>query len=61
MCDQSSKWLEITYDQFWDVPRQFKVTEGKSIFLFVCDFDYELDDYPPNYKVYRLSETPRAY
>jgi len=54
MSNGCSEWIEIKYDQFWDVPRRFRTFDGESTFLFICDFDEALDDYPSDYLIYRL-------
>jgi len=50
-----NEFLPIRYGGFWDVPSSF-ITEYKNELYFFerDDFDEDLDDYPPNYKVYRI-------
>jgi len=47
-------WLPIKYRDFYDVPRMFVVESQGKVFLFDCEFDDQLDDYPATYAVYRL-------
>ena len=47
----------IIYRQFWDVPRLFALEHRGDVYVFECDFDEQLDDYPPNFKVYRLPKS----
>ena len=48
-------WIDIKYDDFWDVPRRFIfVYEGIS-FRFDCPFSDALDEYPDFYQVYRVA------
>lgn len=48
-------WLDIVaYRDFYDFPRMFVVEDSRSLFLFDCPFDDELDDYPRKYTVYEL-------
>lgn len=50
-----SEFLPIYYSGFWDVPSAFLTLYNEDLFLFWRDdFDEELDDYPPNYKVYSV-------
>ena len=50
-----SEFLPIYYDGFWDVPSAFLTIYKEDLYLFWRDdFDEELDDYPPNYKVYLI-------
>lgn len=51
-----SPWSPIQYRDFWDVPRIFLVHHQGALFLFDCDFDDELEDFPDSYKVYVLPE-----
>lgn len=50
--------MPIYYSGFWDVPSAFLTVYKRELFLFWRDdFDEELDDYPPNYKVYLIENT----
>lgn len=56
-----SNFLPIYYSGFWDVPHAFLTVYKKDLFLFWRDyFDEEIDDYPPNYKVYLIENTSLA-
>ena len=49
------EFLPIRYDGYWDVPASFITVYKNDLYYFRRDdFDEELDDYPPNYKVYRI-------
>src|SRR5205823_2392252 len=48
--------VPIEYRQYWDHAREFAVTYRGQRFWLVCDFSDELDDYPPDFEVYELSE-----
>ena len=48
--------VPIEYRHYWDFAREFAVTYRGRRFWFVCDFSEELDDYPPDFEVYDLSE-----
>lgn len=51
-------FLPIYYSGFWDVPSAFLTVYKSRLFLFWRDdFDEELDDYPPDYKVYLVKNT----
>ena len=50
-----SNWQNIKYHAFWDQPRTFHTLDGEKIFLFDCQFDEQLDDYPSFYNVYQIS------
>ncbi len=51
----ADEWLPIFYSGFWDVPDAFLTEYNGDLFLFWRDsFDEEIDDYPPNYKVYSV-------
>lgn len=51
--NKENEWLPIYYSGFWDVPDAFLSEYNGDLFLFWRDdFDEELDDYPPNYKIY---------
>ncbi len=50
-----SHWQNIKYHAFWDQPRTFHTLDGEKTFLFDCQFDEQLDDYPACYNVYLIS------
>jgi hypothetical protein len=57
-----SQWLNINYRDFWDVPRIFFVERGGTLFLFDCQFDDTIEDYPESYRVFRMPAlTPADY
>lgn len=45
---------KIIYSGFYDVPLAFVVWHQGNQYLFVRDFDDDLDDYPEEYKVFVL-------
>ena len=47
-------WIPIQYREFYDIPRAFVVGHAGSLYLFTCDFDEQIDDYPDQFGVYRL-------
>jgi hypothetical protein len=47
-------WLPIRYREFYDVPRAVVVEFRGETYLFDCPFDHGIDDYLPEYTVYRL-------
>ena len=49
-----SEWTIIDYRQYWDVPREFVVRHGENAYYFESPFDEALDDYTPNFYVYRI-------
>jgi len=49
-----NNWLPIHYRDFYDIPRAFVVEHEGRDYFFDCPFDDELDEYPAEYKVYRL-------
>jgi hypothetical protein len=49
-----SEWVAIDYRHYWDVPREFVVRRGNDAYFFECAFDESLDDYPPNFCIYRI-------
>ena len=49
-----SKWSEIKYREFCDVPRAVIARHGADTFLFDSRFDEVLDDYISHYEVWRL-------
>ena len=49
-----SNWHDIKYYGFWDQPRTFYTLGGEQSFLFDCQFDEILDDYPTTYNVYQI-------
>jgi hypothetical protein len=50
----NGEWLTITYRDFYDFPRAFVVEHHGEVFFFDCPFDEKLDDYPSEFRVYRL-------
>jgi hypothetical protein len=57
-----SQWLNIDYRDFWDVPRIFFVQRGGKLYLFDCQFDGDLEDYPESYRVFLMPAlTPADY
>jgi hypothetical protein len=57
-----SEWIVIDYSQYWDVPREFVVRRGQDAYFLESPFDEALDDYTPNFHIYRIlvaaTETP---
>ena len=51
---KTKRWLPIRYREFYDIPRIFVVEASGDRYLFDCPFDPDLDDYPEQYRVYRL-------
>ena len=49
-----STWQDIRYHGFWDQPRTFCTLGGDQSYLFDCQFDELLDDYPSTYNVYQV-------
>jgi hypothetical protein len=49
-----SDWRDFKYSGFWDQPRTFYTLDGEQSFLFDCQFDEQLDDYPESYNVYLI-------
>jgi hypothetical protein len=49
-----SEWAVIDYREYWDVPREFVVRHGEDAYYFQSPFDEILDDYTPNFYVYRI-------
>ena len=47
-------WEKIRYREFWDVPRIFFADHSGSLYLFDCQFDNNLDDYPESYQVFLM-------
>lgn len=53
----ASEMIPIYYDGFWDVPMAFLTILDEKIYLFDRGgFDEELDDYPPNYKIFLVKD-----
>lgn len=50
----------FVYRSFWDVPRFLVVTYREQRFLFECEFDDNLDDYPDAYRVFLLRDISEA-
>lgn len=57
----SDEWLDIRYRDFHDLPRAIVVRFGDSLYLLDCQFDFESDDYEPNYSVYLLPDELSPY
>jgi hypothetical protein len=55
-----SSWRDIKYYGFWDQPRTFHTLGGEQTFLFDCQFDESLDDYPSTYNVYEIPRSDLA-
>lgn len=53
---RSQGWLPIRYRDFHDIPRAFVVEAGGETLLFDCAFNADLDEYPTDYRVFRLEE-----
>ena len=51
-----SNQAEITYRDFWDVPRIFIARHKSKNYLFDCEFDEITEEYPEMYQVYVLPE-----
>jgi hypothetical protein len=47
----------LRYADFYDVPHVMLVRVAESLYLLDAPFDDELDDYSPEYNVYRLPPT----
>jgi hypothetical protein len=50
-------WPIIEYREFYDVPHDIVVRASSVVLYLVSEFDFELDDYRPEYTVYQLPET----
>ena len=50
---------EITYREFYDVPRMFVVSYRGKQYLFDGTFDESADEYPDTYQVYVLPKLGR--
>ena len=57
----TSEWIRIYYTSYWDVPRTFVFRHGQDGYYFDCSFDEVLDDYPPDYRVYRIPADMAAF
>lgn len=53
-------WAKIKYREFWDIPRIFFVEHSSCLYLFDCQFDGELDDYPESYQVFLMPALSEA-
>jgi hypothetical protein len=52
-----AEFLPIRYGGYWDVPSSFITVYRDDLYYFKRDdFDEDLDDYPRNYKVYRIPD-----
>jgi hypothetical protein len=49
-------WVQINYRDFWDVPRIFFAEYEGELYLFDCQFDRELEDYPNSYRAFLMPE-----
>lgn len=49
--------VDITFREFYDVPRMFVVANDQVLFLFDGRFDDAIDDYPDHYEVFALPLT----
>ena len=45
---------KIKYFSFWDVPRTFVFERDRRLYLLMCQFDDEIDDYPDKYEIFAL-------
>ena len=57
-----TRWRDMEYGAFWDLPRIICVEDGDRCYLLDCPFDEKLDDYPTEFSVYlmpRLSGADR--
>ena len=52
--------VKIIYSGFYDVPLAFTFSYRSSKYLFLREFDDELDDYTATYKVYSLPDLSDA-
>lgn len=48
------------YSGFHDIPRVVFVRYRDELYVFDCDFDDDLDDYPPDFEVRTLDEEAYA-
>jgi hypothetical protein len=55
-----SQWVPINYRDYWDVPRIFFAQYGGVLYLFDCQFDRDLEDYPESYRVFRMPALSRG-
>jgi hypothetical protein len=46
------RWTQISYREFYDVPRAIVVSDGQHTYFFDCPFDQQRDDYASDYDVY---------
>jgi hypothetical protein len=44
----------IRYRELWDVPRIFFTTFNEQLYLFDCQFDESVEDYPESYQVFLM-------
>lgn len=47
-------WVPFAYREFYDFARAIVVELSSDEYFLDCPFDDDLDDYPPEYRVYRL-------
>jgi hypothetical protein len=52
--DGPEHWVKFQYRVFFDVPRVIVADDGAVAYLLVSDFDDALDDYSPEYVIYRM-------
>lgn len=50
----AAAWIPIRYREFYDIPRSFVISYDKCAYLFACEFDDALDEYPDAYQIYRI-------
>src|SRR4051794_1550118 len=55
-----TRWANINYREFWDVPRIFFVEDGGDLYLFDCRFDKDGEDYPESYEVFLMPALTKA-
>jgi hypothetical protein len=55
-----TRWREIEYEAFWDLPRIICVGDGDRSYLLDCPFDEKLDDYPTQFSVYLMPKLSGA-
>jgi hypothetical protein len=55
-----ARWADIDYRDFWDVPRIFLVRDQGTLYLFDCQFDRAVEDYPESYDVFVMPPLSEA-
>ena len=53
-------WTKIDYRDYWDVPRIFFTEYGGQLYLFDCQFDQVIEDYPESYQVFLMPQFTAA-